>query len=395
MAKITADEALQRLSSSKRKAKGKPNMEFVRAIGERDDNLYLFRQGESGIITTSDSELKPIVGESEDADFTQELPPCLEDWLDDYAREVEWWQNVGCTIVEEEQMLAANGRISVSPMIDSKWGQKEPYNDHLIFNGARCMTGCGATAAAQIMRYWAKRGYKRGCMPVSGYTTKRNKYVIEPLQNVTVFDYDNMPATKPKTDVQKKAVATLLEYVSKGFCSDYTPGGTGTYASKVAVLLKKLFRMGSKIRMIYASTGAAAFEETIYNELANGRPLLMAGSGSAGRHVFICDGYDAATDRYHFNWGWDGRYNGYFAMTSLNPWSYTFNSSKTATIGIQPEYAWCDVNKDGEISLSDVMQVSDDILNNKYEESADVNNDGDVSLTDAMTIIDEILNKKK
>ena len=34
------------------------------------------------------------------------------------------------------------------------------------------------------------------------------------------------------------------------------------------------------------------------------------------RHAFICDGYDD-NGLFHFNWGWSGSHNGFFAMSAL------------------------------------------------------------------------------
>jgi surface protein len=57
---------------------------------------------------------------------------------------------------------------------------------------------------------------------------------------------------------------------------------------------------------------------------------------SGGNHAFVCDGYDAENDQFHFNWGWNGRYDGWFAMDALNPGGRDYSSKKSAIVGIQP-----------------------------------------------------------
>ena len=78
-------------------------------------------------------------------------------------------------------------------------------------------------------------------------------------------------------------------------------------------------------------------------ELDAGRPVMYTGRDPAGGHSFVCDGYDSH-DYFHFNWGWGGSYDGYYALNALNPGAggvggnatYTFNSSQTMLIGIEP-----------------------------------------------------------
>ena len=59
---------------------------------------------------------------------------------------------------------------------------------------------------------------------------------------------------------------------------------------------------------------------------------MYGGSGNYGGHVWTCDGY--RDDNYfHFNWGWGGQQNGYYALTNCS--SYGFNSNHAIIIGIR------------------------------------------------------------
>ena len=59
---------------------------------------------------------------------------------------------------------------------------------------------------------------------------------------------------------------------------------------------------------------------------------MYGGSGNYGGHVWTCDGYQ--DDNYfHFNWGWGGQQNGYYALTNCS--SYGFNSNHAIIIGIR------------------------------------------------------------
>lgn len=154
--------------------------------------------------------------------------------------------------------------------------------------------------------------------------------------------------------------------------------------------------MGSFISYITAKKlGLSSFENYIYNELLQGRPVMVAGwTTSGGGHTFVIDGYDATNDLYHVNWGWGGSYDGWFAMSALNPkTSVAYNSNKVAIIGIQPDYKLGDVNEDGEVNIADAMQTMTLAQQGKYSEAADINYDGQVTITDVQVIIDKILGK--
>ena len=394
--RITPEEALARLQpQGMRKAKGEAkSLSLAAEIGDAA-SLYVFGDGEgNALITTSDGDLPPIVGVCEDADFTQPLPPSLASWLGEYEREVEWWQQAEHEPTDATG--AAEGRVSTPAMLKTAWGQGSPFNDNLSFGGKKSLAGCNAVAIAQIMREWHKRGYTRGCTATRGYTTKTNKYKVAALPPITAFDFANMTNSKPTTSAGKKAVATLLEYVGKALQSDYAPGGTSAYPSKCPTVLRTMFRMGDA-SMILSSIGEDKFERRIYDEITAKQPVLMAGwnAGGAG-HTFVCDGYDAEADKYHFNWGWAGQYNGWFAMSALNITSARqYNSNKQAVVGIRPKYPLGDVNGDGVVDVVDAMQVMQDALHNGYNERSDINSDGEVTVTDAMTLIDVVLGKTK
>ena len=81
--RLSPDEALQRLANGgKRKAKGTGKMySHVRTLGLADVALYVFRQGRRHVIVPADDRLIPLIADMEQADFTVDLPPCLNDWL--------------------------------------------------------------------------------------------------------------------------------------------------------------------------------------------------------------------------------------------------------------------------------------------------------------------------
>ena len=397
MARVTPQEALQRVSSAQqqgmRLAKSKVVAEYIRDI---DNNVYLYRNGSNGLILPADDIVTPILGIAEKADFSLELPTHVGLWLQGYADEI------GDTLVvggepSDEPMADEIPRKDIAYMVKTTWAQKSPYNDKLIFEGKRCYAGCVAVAIAQVMYYWGKKGYRRGCMATAKYQYSGG-LVIPATEALTKFDYAHLCTGTPKTAEEKEAVATLIERVGKAIKSKYATDGTSANVNYYPELAKKYLRIGTNIRLLKATNvGVAELEKAVYNEIANGCPVVMSAAGdSNGAHAFICDGYRKSDNKFHFNFGWGGQYDGYYAFSAMNlgtNWHY--NNSKTATIGIKPDYRLGDANRNGKINVTDAMTVVDHSLNGPYDEASDINSDGKVTTEDVQPIVDHILGKER
>ena len=66
-------------------------------------------------------------------------------------------------------------------------------------------------------------------------------------------------------------------------------------------------------RICYSIDG---WEDLIYSELVNGRPVLYGGSREDDGHAFVCDGYDG-NGLFHINWGFGGIFDAYFSLSVL------------------------------------------------------------------------------
>ena len=405
--RIQPHEALQRLSKRGvvEKAKGVKSstpVEFVRGFGHNENlpTLYLFRKGVQGIITPADDFIRPILADCETADWTVELPPSLIDLLGEYDRQITLYQNSGIDIgMREDDMLGDTDRLTIHPLLKTVWAQGSPFNRQLVFEGDECIVGCVALSMAQILYYWGVTGkdgkkYRRGCMATEAYTTTTNKYKVDALPPIAKFDYDHLTQKAPASAASIKAVAEIVKYCGCSIQSNYTRSLTLASNSKAKDALRTHLRMGNP-SMIWASSGEAKFEQKIYNELANGRPVMIGGyRPGGGGHMFNCDGYDASKDLFHFNLGWGGSGNGWYAMTAIKPKAdkeYTINLS--AIIGIEPTYMLGDANGDGNIDISDVTTVVRDSLNGNNRIESDINNDGKVDISDLTLLQNKLLGK--
>ena len=396
--KLSRTKAKSRLAA--KVPKGAPPIRFMKQMGE--GRIFAFRQAEKAILTAADDELPTVICEC-DAEGLDSIPPAMAAWLEETAREVAAYQSKPKPrgIVKAKAATAdtelPNGRASMKPLIKAVWGQSSPYNQNLKFNGKLSYVGCNAVAMSMLMLYWHEQGYDRGCLPTKGYTSKTNGYKIPSQPPLTIFDYDNMTEGKPTTDAQKAAVAEVCQRIGFALKSDYTPNGTLAYMADVVTVFNKYLRMGNSW-CIYANKGYDAFERQVYEELAAGRPVIMAGYTVNGAgHCFLCDGYDAARDMYHINWGWSGQCNGYFRMSALDATSArAYNSNKVAIIGIGKDiHILGDVDGDGQISIQDVMTEVQAINNGSTDAKFDINSDGAVDANDVPPITNHILGKEQ
>lgn len=328
------------------------------------------------------------------------IPPALKWWLGEYEAEQKNATKQNAKVPTKAPAKAPEV-INIEPLLGNiQWGQRAPFWNNLKYplNGKTyyCYVGCLATAISQVLYYWYKKGVKRGCPPTKAYTTATNKYAVAALPSVEMFDWESMTDAPPTTTKGKKAVALFCQYVSAALQMDYTPYWSAAKMSKAAPVLKDYFGMGDAKRLEARYMTAAKFKAEIIAELQKGHPVVMCGSNADATscHAFICDGYRSTDDLFHFNWGYNGDGDGWFALTALTPDGKDFTSKKNAIVGLTPHLLG-DVNGDGRINMSDVTKMINTANAGEYDRAADINSDGKVDREDINKEINVILGKEK
>ncbi|MDR0749027.1 MAG: C10 family peptidase [Tannerellaceae bacterium] len=324
---------------------GKPDVSYY----------YVFDRGASRgfIIISSDDRAKEILGYADAGNFDiKKLPDNFKYWLSVYERELELLAGIPDSDTKIQFQpnpppltRAPSFEASVAPLVKSKWGQGDPYNLQTpIYGGSHLVTGCVATAMAQIMNYheW----------PVTGtgshtYTSATLDITSTADFGATTYDWANMTDMygSSATTAQKNAVATLMFHCGVAVEMDYnttSAGGSGAYSSDVPYALRTYFGYDPGMEFLYRDyTVHSEWVELLKTELTSGRPVYYSGQGGAGGHAFVCDGYDTS-DKFHFNWGWSGLSDGYYELSALDPISLGvgggsggFNYSQGIITGIQ------------------------------------------------------------
>lgn len=329
-----------------------------------ESSFYVFDLGdpEGFIIVSGDDRVTPILGYSFENDFDPDgIPDNMRKWMEGYRKQIMYTRThpgeaSGDALKQWETLLSggtareAKSTHIVEPLLTSVWNQSPYFNDLCPFDateGERTVTGCSATAMAQIMYYWNYPA--RG----TGFHSYRHVTYGTLSANFggTQYKWEDMT-----DDVQESnnAVARLMYHCAVSIETDFgvaSEGGSGAYVISdqsarkhcVEYALKTYFKYDPSLHGIIRSDYSdSEWLTMLKGELDEGRPIEYAGFGLGGGHAFVCDGYDA-NDFFHFNWGWGGLYNGYFLVNALNPGetgigggSGSYNSSQHALIGIRP-----------------------------------------------------------
>ncbi len=313
---------------------------------------YVFNRGNNQgyIIVSGNDQTLPIIGYTEEGEFDyNNLPDNMRHWLD--TREQELLDL--SAQVDNGPRYALPTHDKISPMVSTKWNQGSPYNDEcpMYFSLGRSVTGCVATAMAQVLYFQRAKSVTEVQADIPGYTgwTAHATYgnlAVEGIEAGSPIDWDNMLDSygSSATAKQKKAVAQLMHYCGVSVKMDYTNSSSGAQSSEVPGAFQKYFGYGSKTRIVYQNSySEEGWDDLLYKELAQGRPFYLSGYNSDGGHAFVCDGYDG-NYCYHINWGWGGASDGFYMLSKLNPGSQGIGGSsggysdgEAAVIGCEPE----------------------------------------------------------
>ena len=319
---ISMDEA----SSAKAKSKR------VKSVSGEVPAYYVFPNGEGKgfTVVSGDDRLPEVVGYSDKGTYDEEnLPSNYVGFMKAYEEMVGQLDNGdsrASASIAEAKALRSSGyqQPTVAPLLGSiQWNQIIPYNKMCpMYNSTnRSVTGCVATAMAQVMMYYQYPKTLQADIPA--YVTRTKYLSIPQINKGERYDWNNMlpqyASYEPLnyTDAQAAAVAKLLYHCGVACEMDYgpssganvTPGILSTYFGYDSDLMQDLNRDVFTL---------AEWSQIMDKELTAKRPILYSGQSSDGGHEFVCDGSDG-NGLYHINWGWGGYQDGYFDVTILNP----------------------------------------------------------------------------
>ena len=285
------------------------------------------------------------------------------------AEELEWvdllrddssssWQQV---------LNAASGRdeiqdVRVEPLLKSEWAQEDYRNYGLTGDGENCYNywtpnhwpcGCVATAGAQIMRYFewptaavAKNAYP--CEYQTGIKDLGDGWYEVLYGNATytmqggTYEWSKMPLVPADgaTKEQRQAIGKLTSDVGIACGMRYGENGSGAGGYMLARALPTDFGYSNAVALQKSSCTADEIKKVMISNLDAGLPVAVSiGNGGSAGHEIVGDGYgySAGTFYCHFNLGWGGLSDAWYAPPAIAEYTvvdgFVYNIYKTEAKG--------------------------------------------------------------
>ena len=387
MARPVSQDAARRVAQAWMQGQGMKNPAALQDITAQTPftEFYLFAAPDGGfVIVSGDDCVRPVLAYSVETRFMVEnMPQHVVGFLMSYEKEIRWHKShqsdagqatgalrKGPGLQRAEWRALLDGVAPqpslavVSPLLTTTWSQSPLYNNLCPSDTAgQAVTGCVATATAQVMKYHSH--------PAQGYGS--HTYTSSREINGIPFTYPNLTAnfgnttyqwsqmpnelTSTSTAAQVNAVATLMYHIGVADEMRYSPHASGannyyggSINSQRASSQESLARY-FKYRpdMAVAEREAYSYDHYVTilrGELDQQRPILYSGSDETGGHSFVLDGYDNS-GYFHVNWGWAGWLDGYYAIGGLVPGAGgtganmgSYDMGNGAVLGIRPNTSW-------------------------------------------------------
>ncbi len=295
---------------------------------------YIFNVANQGgyVIISADDHAYPVLAYGLGGNYIEsEFPPAFFELMESYKLQM-------IEIIEEKLPSTSEidavwnaylsdpfqkGTLStVGPLLSTNWDQSPYYNDSCPGGS---VTGCVATAMAQVMKYWAHPHKGKG-----SHTYSSNYGMLSVDFSKATYNYNNMPdvVNSPNADVAK-----LMYHCGVSVNMNYSPYGSGASMSDARLAMVQYFKYSNNtLDQWKTSFNNIYWEILLRADLINKRPLLYAG----GSHAFVCDGFQYP-NHFHFNFGWGGMADGYFYITNINPSGGNFTSQQIAITDCYPD----------------------------------------------------------
>ncbi|MDB5285006.1 MAG: Peptidase family protein [Bacteroidota bacterium] len=335
-------------------------------VGRSSDGrtvYYIFNVGENqGFVIVSGEEMvRPILAYSTKGSYSVEnVPPSVKAWMDKYKMEIVYViENVTETTEEisskwynlynNKSTGSSRATQGVNPLCQTTWNQNPYYNNMCPYDNnyqAYCVTGCVATAMAQILKYWnyPSQGSGNHSYNSTNYGTLSANY------GATTYNWANMPNAISSDNTE---IETLMSHCGISVDMNYSPqesgawvitadAGAGGACAQNSYVSYFGYNPDSIKGLQRANYSDNNWTNLIINELNLNRPVQYVGSGPGGGHTWVCDGYDG-NGNFHMNWGWGSQDDGFYSIDALSPINPgtgggdgDFNSGEEAVIGIVP-----------------------------------------------------------
>lgn len=283
--------------------------------------LYIYSTEDRGyMVLSADDQTEALLAYG--SNFDGQINPSMQWLLGEYSKEIEGLRSnpipQRIKLSNDNTLTTTGDRTSIAPMVTTKWNQGEPYNNMCPeVDGSRCVSGCVATAMAQVINY--HRIPTENGNGIASYEWEGQTLSFDFGNNS--FDWDNMldEYTSSATQAQQDAVAKLMYACGVSVSMGYGVGASGAVITPIPNALINHFGFDKSVHIedrVYYTV--KQWNDFMYSQLTDYGPVLLAGANYSAGHMFVCDGY-SADNFFHINWGWGGSSDGYFKLSALDP----------------------------------------------------------------------------
>lgn len=330
-------------------------------------NVYVVNLGndQGFVVVSGDTDTEAaILGYCDHGSFCFDEAPCgLKAMLEQFALAVDQ-QRKQSTKHSPKRADDTYGNVVVGPLLTTTWNQGAPFNDlcPMLDGKTHTVTGCTATAMAQIMAYWKYPRQGRGQHSYTYNPGVTNTVTYSADFSQSFYNWDNMLDNYDGdyTDEQGAAVALLMKDAGYAVDSRWGSGslGTGGSRSPEEALAMNFDYNPDSIRTI--GMGDANFIEQLKRELDARRPIFFSAHitwYTTNAHAMVIDGY-TDNDYFHVNFGWSGDYDGYYLLTNFYNGSAIVGILPARSINLNGLY-FTTAEQTATLSYSDVEGVAD------------------------------------
>ena len=315
--------------------------------GQESPILYIFNAENGFVVVSGDKSAPPVLSFSDQQLYNDsDIVPPFEMWINHYAdqiRQIKKQHIVQPQFVNQWEAVLSGAPVfrsgdEVEPLMLSKWDQGEYYNyycprDPAGDNG-RVVTGCVATAMAQLIYY-----YRFPETGTGSYSYTDEHYGVQSADyGNTTYNYNAMcdEPTCINTEISK-----LIYHCGVGVDMVYGPDGSGMYNHSAARVLRTYFKYSPETEYLYRDSTDLDWDSVIVSHLNRRMPMYYAGWSvpNINGHGFICDGYKTVDSSYffHFNFGWSGHMDNYYYTDALIVGGSNFNLAQELIINAYPD----------------------------------------------------------
>lgn len=283
------------------------------------------------IVAGDDRASQLIVGYSLDGSFSLPLSTSLLGYLNCYVGYIE---SLRRGTVEPKPRHRSQ---PVAPLLTTTWGQGKPYNHYCpTLNEKKLITGCVATAVAQIMKYhaWPSRGVGECTAEIHNLDTLRTTITLG-----NEYRWDRMRDHYSRSSrLRTGEVARLMRDVGHALHMMYSPVLSSAYSKDVPKVLREHFHYSPEMRQVHRSRYTdEAWHRLLDAELAARRPIYYSASSTRfDGHAYVICGVDDQ-GLYYVNWGWGGSCDGYFDFDAVTARGTSYNYAQSAIVNIMPD----------------------------------------------------------